>query len=291
MNLFDIADDVYHYKDIGTSKPSSAPAVLSSNTTVPTLLLLDETLQHLHKARDKTTPQLNLPTKQPCAWKYSSKHIENEPRKPLRNVFSNSLLEPKVIDAPPNNPLREMGGKVVIVNQSDDTAKGLLKAVTEACEAFERANHPDKLDELIQTLELKLATLNTLASTPFVALVRKKIDQKLTTYKLPPKELKETKNNDLEAFGNDIKATLKSLKSTSNSSPHHPQTHPNQSSTTILDKLMKLPKSQLERLPKAQQELVEFSKRYQQVLSLPSDKLAQLPLHQQQLVVQLRNKK
>ncbi|KAG9404300.1 hypothetical protein AC1031_004513 [Aphanomyces cochlioides] len=185
---------------------------------------------------------------------------------------------------------------------------------------------PYRFAEHIQQKYLEGA-LATLPDTSFVKLARKKVLSKVQEYKLRKDQSSYSETNQpnqcsteaLTEFGDDIRETLKlfrkgrltddGAKSITNvqlpiqkEPPNFsdlktnvfPQplskTDPPQQQIAMLEKLMKLPRSQLEKLPKAQRELVEFSKKYQVALTMSPEKLASLPPHQQQMVKQLRAK-
>jgi hypothetical protein len=130
---------------------------------------------------------------------------------------------------------------------------------------------------------------------------------------------------ELEALGNDIRNTLNMLKTEErmshqaailpsdsrrahaqphgaasptkrvNSVPYHERnpfktSYSSSEQTMLLERLMKLPKSHLEKLPKAQRELVAFSQKYQEALTLPPDKVALLPLPQQHMIAQMKSR-
>ncbi|CAK4070278.1 unnamed protein product [Aphanomyces euteiches] len=200
----------------------------------------------------------------------------------------------------------------------DATARSVLKTFTEEIDAFEKRALPDmptpyKFAKRIQQKYLE-GTLATLPDTSFVKLARKKVLSKVQEYKLR-KDQSATNQCSTEAlaeFGDDIRETLKLFrkgrvaeeedgaksipnvqlpiqKEPPNVFPQPlPKTDPPPQQIAMLEKLMKLPRSQLEKLPKAQRELVEFSKKYQVALTMSREKLASLPPHQQQMVKQLR---
>ncbi|OQR90243.1 hypothetical protein ACHHYP_05691 [Achlya hypogyna] len=308
MSLFDVADAVFESKSLAPYKPSSAPAALPpfAPGAVPTLFLLDETLQHLHNARDRAPVVAPKPV--PSTWQYKSTRDTSASATsgphheagPLRRVFSNSLLD---MTSPPTTKEPDRPDP----KPADAVARSALKAAMDECEAYDRtAGDPATAlspQDFAQTLEKKYieASLAGLPETAFVVLARKKIKARVREYA----GRRERDAGQLEAFGDEIRAALNSLgrDQSSNQTTH---THGDSLSAHVdavakvtsvptpsqgmLEKLLALPKSQLEKLPKAQQELVAFTRRYQQAMALTPDQVAQLPAHQQALVAQLRAK-
>jgi hypothetical protein len=107
-SLFDIADAVFESKNI---KPFNIPPVLqkltppSNEQVVPTLFLLDETLQYIQKARE--LPHVDSQHKPTPVWVYKSKSearlvnrdigVPSVQLNPLRRVFSNCVLSNKEV--------------------------------------------------------------------------------------------------------------------------------------------------------------------------------------------------
>ncbi|EQC31651.1 hypothetical protein SDRG_10816 [Saprolegnia diclina VS20] len=316
MSLFELADAVFE------AKPSSAPPrYATASGELPTLFLLDETLQQLHLARPLAGR--TAPVTTPTPWTYKPRDVPtplaigalpsaspNAPssslsasQNPLRRVFSNSLLEasapsprpPLVAQTPPCGANTE-------TDTNDAAARSALKAALDECDAYDRdgatsaAVAPAAFAATIEDKYLR-ATLAPLPTTPFVALARKRLQRRLLEYVADVASANAPSSaGDLEAFGRDIRAVLTSLQDqTSNQRTHdesdslsaHVQgtKQPTTGQAALLAKLATLPKAQLEKLPKAQQELVAFSKRYQQVLSMAPADVAQLPPHTQQFVV------
>ncbi|KDO18940.1 hypothetical protein SPRG_21623, partial [Saprolegnia parasitica CBS 223.65] len=169
---------------------------------------------------------------------------------------------------------------------ADAAARSALKAALDECDAYDRAGPasaavaPAAFAATIEDKYLR-ATLAPLPTTPFVALARKRLQRRLSEYVADVAIVRTPSSaGDLEAFGRDIRAVLTSLQDqTSNQRTHdesdslsaHVQCTKQPAATgqaALLAKLATLPKAQLQKLPKAQQELVAFSKRYQQVLSM-----------------------
>ncbi|ETV66499.1 hypothetical protein H257_17069 [Aphanomyces astaci] len=236
------------------------------------------------------------------------------------------LLLPTVASIPSNQTTVDTSPpSVLTTHESDATARNVLKAVADDIEAFERHRfrdstivHPKQLADYIDAKYTR-GILGSVAASPFVMLARKKVAMRVQDLRqqkaLPPTVPLESSNQcpvqSLADFGDDIRGTLSMLavqgpeKGLPSKPPppfvgptpepppeartsYHPQQPTAQAA--ILAKLMKLPRSQMDKLPKAHRELVEFSKKYHQALDLPPDKVAALPPHQQKMLHELRAK-
>ncbi|RHY47503.1 hypothetical protein DYB38_007870 [Aphanomyces astaci] len=264
-SLFDVADSVFQCKNatfIDTT-PSAGPHSTYDSDAVPTLFLLDETLKQIQHSRANSALCYShhpvVADSKPEPWKYKSETTELQPKHSARLHHDH------------HNPLRRVfSGLLAPSNQPPEVTK-------------------HKIAMRVQDLRQQKA--------------------------LPPTVPLESSNQcpvqSLADFGDDIRGTLSMLavKGPEKGLPSKPPPpflgptpepppeartsyHPPQptAQAAILAKLMKLPRSQMDKLPKAQRELVEFSKKYHQALDLPPDKVAALPPHQQKMLHELRAK-
>ncbi|ETW01419.1 hypothetical protein H310_06948 [Aphanomyces invadans] len=276
-------------------------------------------IRHSHHPLRRVFSNILTPSDQP-------EQCDSRVPSPLDNTPKDTFVVPTSNQAMADTPASPALAtpSFVPVDAADATARAVLKAIAEDMDAFEQHRFGDPSiatrADLANYIDNKYArgVLATAASTPFVELARKKVARRVEALRhqqpvaSPPvvdEPNPSRSTQSLEEFGNDIRAALRFVRANGppelGTTPQHPPpsrrpavaTHvPSQPNATphpqaaIVAKLMKLPKSHMEKLPKAQRELVEFSKRYQQALELPPDKLAALPTHQQQFIHDLRSK-
>ena len=128
----------------------------------------------------------------------------------------------------------------------------------------------------------KFYAQNSLDQTPFVKLVKKKIEIKIKAL---------TDVVDGEDLIQETQTVLRSLEQPAESTQK--MTHDQKGllqRQQMLDKLLQLPPESISKLPKAQQDLVEHTRRYRQMLQLRPDQIKALPLRQQQLITHIRRK-
>ncbi|KAF0684564.1 Aste57867_23482 [Aphanomyces stellatus] len=229
----------------------------------------------------------------------------------------------------PTNNQSQVYTEPTNAQKADAIARSVLKSLTEDIDAFERqtlsdasTSTPTKFATYIEK-KYNQDILASVSPTPFVVLARKKVSNRAEEFrKRAPSPHHNSDSNQsptvaLEDFGNEIRQTLNlfsskytepkdrsghnqqkpptagrtlSIKPSTPASAIETNLSPDQQKMLILEKLMKLPRSQLDRLPKAQRELVDFTKKYQQAVTMPPNKLSQLTPHQQHMVQQLKSK-
>lgn len=122
-------------------------------------------------------------------------------------------------------------------------------------------------------------------------LAKKKIGDKLA--KLEAKRSHEDTTS-IESYGNEIETALKDLRMVKEERDEQQDSKAEQLEVKkrqqTLNRLLELPPEAISKLPKAQQELVEHTRRYRQMLELKPEQIRALPLHHQQLVKHIRAK-
>lgn len=117
-------------------------------------------------------------------------------------------------------------------------------------------------------------------SSPFVQVIKKRILKKL-------QDVIKSKQDDIISKQNDTVSKQDDIIISEKPNMKYPK---NQQERRILDKLLQLSPSDISKLPKSQQDLIQHTKNYRHMLSMKLVDIQKLPIHQQQLVHHIRSK-